>query len=95
MSGEDCWLLVLSDASQRWNGATGLAVPGSVFDPLLPSAFGKPWSATDDAAVATDDLFLHFFFLIRIRCKWLMNAPSAVDSVSPPFQTDTPDVAYL
>ena len=26
--------------------------------------FGKPWSATDDAAVATDE-FLHFFFLIK------------------------------
>ena len=25
-------------------------------------AFGKPWSATDDAAVATDE-FLRFFFL--------------------------------
>ena len=28
---------------------------------LPASAFGKPWIATDDAAVATDEFFLFFF----------------------------------
>ena len=37
---------------ERWNGATDFAIPGSVFDPLPASAFDKPRSTTDDAAVA-------------------------------------------
>ena len=51
-----------------WNGATGFAIPFSVFDPLPTSAFGKPRSTTDDAAVAiatisSSSSFFHFFFL--------------------------------
>ena len=47
------WRRLLSAARREWwNGATGFAIPGSVFDPLSASAFDKPRSATDDAAVA-------------------------------------------
>ena len=38
------------------------AIPGSVFDPLLTVyASGKPWSATDNAAEAIDDIYIYFF----------------------------------
>ena len=63
MSGEDCQLLS-KIWCEWWNSATGIAIPGSVFNSLPegdPFLSGKPWSTTDDAAQATDD-FLHFFF---------------------------------
>ena len=50
------------------------------------SAFGKPWSATDDAAEATDDCFT---FLLFNQEHSVNNERSA----SPPFQTDKPHVA--
>ena len=64
------WRRLLTAARwERWNGATGFAIPGSVFDPLPASTFDKPRSAADDAAVAlpkiTIIIILHFFFLIK------------------------------
>ena len=41
-----------------------LTVEHSVFDPLPASAFGKPRSATDNAAEATDDFRFTFLLLI-------------------------------
>ena len=56
------WRRLLTAAwCQWWNGATGFAIPDSVFDLLPVSAFDKPWSATDDAAVALPIFFKHFF----------------------------------
>ena len=51
----------------------------SVFDPLPASAFGKPRSTTDDAAVAIKMIFvvvdfLHFFFFIN-RTRGLKALP--------------------
>ena len=62
------WRRMLTAArSEWWKGATGFAIPGSVFDPLPASAFDKPRSATDDAAALYRWFFcfLHFLFLIR------------------------------
>ena len=45
----------------------GFVIPGSVFDPQPASAFDKPRSATNDAAVALPKIFFDFlhFFLIK------------------------------
>ena len=57
------WRRLLTAARcEWWNGATGFAIPGSVFDPLPASAFDKPRSATDDAAVALPKIFIFYFF---------------------------------
>ena len=51
-----------------WNGATGFAIPVSVFDPLPTSAFGKARSTNDEwcSSGYTDDFFPPlFFFLIK------------------------------
>ena len=57
------WRRLLTAARcERWNGATGFAIPGSVFDPLHASAFDKPRIATDDAAVALPKILFLFCF---------------------------------
>ena len=50
-----------------WNEAYGFATPGSVFDPLPASAFDKPRSAADDAAVALPFLFVCFFTFLLLN----------------------------
>ena len=55
--GEDCWLLS-TIRCEWWNRVTGFAI--LVLYSILCSqwsASGKPWSATDDAAEATDGFF--------------------------------------
>ena len=55
--GEDCRLLS-TIRCEWWNRVTGFAI--LVLYSILCSqwsASGKPWSATDDAAEATDDIF--------------------------------------
>ena len=51
-----------------WNGATGFAIPFSVFDPLPTSAFGKPRSTTASAvAIATISSSSFFFFFFSLH----------------------------
>ena len=59
--------LLIAARCEWWNGATGLAIPASVFDPLPASAFDKPRSAADDAAVALPFLFACFFTFLLLN----------------------------